>query len=168
LNAEQLGIELFLLRQNLIDALSSAARQSARVVDFDAIAGEGGLLDVEPLTTGSHAALFGALLGYQNILLLGVDANYVEVVAGAQLREGTVLELTSQPADNPNYFFEGYQTVGDRYNVPNPIPNLHVQCWRSVGARLAPRGVRIWNGSATSNVDAFPRRSFAQFQAAIG
>lgn len=163
-DAGRLGIDLFLLRESLIRTFSPAARRSLHVVDFDAIAGAGGLLDISSVTTGSHAALFGALLGYQTLLLMGVDGNYVEIVEGAEVREGTVLELTSQPAHNPNYFFEGYQAPGDRYNVPNAVPDLHLQCWRDVGARLAARGVAIWNGSVTSKVDAFPHRQFERFR----
>jgi glycosyltransferase involved in cell wall biosynthesis len=162
LNAERLGIDLFFLCADLVRALSPAARGSVRVVDFDAVGGEGGLLDCHPWTTGSHAALFAALLGYRMIYVLGVDCNYVERVDGAEARQNTVLELARTPTENPNYFFDGYQLAGDRYNVPNPIPDLHLNCWRDVGARLAARDITVWNGSAVSRVDVFPRLGFAQ------
>ncbi|MEZ5996622.1 MAG: glycosyltransferase [Hyphomonadaceae bacterium] len=163
--AEDLGIDAFLLRQNLIETLDDGARRSRRVINFDELSHAGGLLDIHPLTTGSHAALFGALLGYRSIVLLGVDANYVERVEGAEARTGTELELVAPPAHNPNYFFEGYQRRGDRYNVPNPAPDLHVECWRAAGARLAGRGVAVWNANPTSRVDAFASRAFPRLMA---
>lgn len=160
--AESLGIDAFLLRENLIETLSPEARTSPRVISFDELAAQGGVLDLHPITTGSHAALFGALLGYRTMCLLGVDCNYVERVEGAQPRGGVELELVETPDYNPNYYFDSYQQAGDRYNAPNPVPDLHLQCWRSAAARLAGRGVSVWNASRTSRVDVFVRRSFSQ------
>ncbi len=159
--ADALGIDAFLLRDNLIAALAPALRKSMRVLNFDALNGRGGVMDCHPITTGSHAALFGALLGYTQLILLGVDCTYVETIPGAQAREGLVLELVETPKQNPNYYFEDYQRAGDRYNVPNPVPNLHLDCWRAAGARLLGRGVAVWNAGEMSRVDVFPRRSFA-------
>lgn len=162
--AETLGIDAFLLRDNLISTFPPALQQSARVLNFDALYGAGGVMDCHPITTGSHAALFGALLGYAEMILLGVDCAYVETIPGAQLQEGTVLELVEAPRQNPNYYFEDYQRAGDRYNVPNPVPDLHLDCWRAAGARLLGRGVSVWNASETSRVDVFPYRSFARLE----
>ena len=163
--AEALGIDAFLLRDNLIETLARALRQSPRVLSFDALYGERGLMHCHPITTGSHAALFGALLGYTEMALLGVDCAYVETIDGAAAREGTVLELVEAPPHNPNYYFEDYQRAGDLYNVPNPAPDLHLNCWRLVGAKLLGRGVTVWNAGKTSRVDAFPYRSFDRLRA---
>lgn len=164
-SAAALGVDAFLLRDNLIQTFAPEARRSRRVINFDELASAGGLLDAVPLTTGSHAALFGALLGYEEMILLGVDCNYVEALPESEGRGGTILELLDTPSDNPNYFFSGYQVAGDRYNIPNPVPDLHLACWREVGARLAGRGVRAWNASKTSRVDAFAYRPFVQLKA---
>lgn len=161
-DADALGIDAFLLRDNLIRTFGSTIRRSRRVINFDELAAPGGLLDASPITTGSHAALFGALLGYEEMVLLGVDGHYVEALPEAEGRGGTVLELVDTPGENPNYYFGGYQVAGDRYNVPNPVPDLHLACWREVGARLAGRGVLVWNSSRTSRVDAFAYRPFFQ------
>ncbi len=163
--AERLGIDAFLLRGNLIRTLDPEARNSPRVIDFDRLSAPGGLLDLLPVTTGSHAALFGALLGYRTLALLGVDCNYVERVEGAEPREGIELELVSTPAHNPNYYFADYQQAGDRYNIPNPSPGLHVESWRAAGVRLRARGVEVWNASKRSRLDAFARRPFAALAA---
>ena len=162
--AEALGIDAFLLRDNLISTFPPALQQSARVLNFDVLYGAGGVMDCHPITTGSHAALFGALLGYTEMILLGVDCTYVETISGAEAREGTVLELVEAPAQNPNYYFDDYQRAGDRYNVPNPVPGLHLDCWRAAGARLLGRGVSVSNAGETSRVDVFPHRSFARLE----
>lgn len=162
------GIEFFLLRQNLIDEMDEACAMCPSVISFDKIKTEISILDTEPITTGSHSALFGYLLGYQRIVLLGIDCNYVEIIDGAKAREGTVLEVVETPKENPNYFFANYQVAGDKYNIPNPTPSLHIDAWRAVGVRLKQLGVKIWNCSAISNVDAFPNLDFAEIEADDG
>lgn len=156
-NAGEHGFSALLLRKNLIDALPPELARSPALIDFDELAYPGGILDSTPLTTGSHAALFGALLGYRRLLLLGVDCNYVEMVEGARAGPGVMLELTATPKRNPNYFFDGYQVSGDRYHIPNPTPDLHLDAWRSAGVRLADRDVEVRNCSLGSRVDAFAK-----------
>lgn len=153
------GIELFFLRQNLIDVLPADVRDSAGIVNFDAWARQAPVLRINPLTTGSHAALIGALLGYERLILLGIDCDYVEQVSGAT-RDGRELEITTAPENNPNYFFDGYQVAGDRYNVPNPQPDLHIRSWRAVAPALKAAGVSVWNCNPASLVDAFDFRRF--------
>lgn len=157
--ADTLGIDAFLLRGTLIRELDQACQQSVRVIDFDELAREGWLAAL-PLTTGSHAALFAAMLGYRELILLGVDCNYVEVVEGAERREGTALEIVNAPRENPNYFFDDYQREGDRYNIPNPVPDFHVEAWRCIAPSLLVRDIRVWNANLASRVDAFPKRRF--------
>ncbi len=163
--ADELGIDAFLLRDNLIQGCEPAVGRSGRVINFDELAALGGLLDVEPITTGSHAALFEALLGYRRMLLLGIDCDYVERLPEAVQLGETELQLLETPQRNPNYFFEGYQRAGDRYNIPNPVPDLHLECWRRAETRLAGRGIAVWNGSEQSRLDMFPRRSFERVRA---
>lgn len=147
-------IKRFLLRNNLIEALGETARDP-RVVNFDALRAREPLLAVDPPTTGSHAALWAASMGYETIVMLGVDARYEQVVAGAERRDGIELEIVKDE-DNPNYFFKGYQAPGDRYNLPNPRPDLHISAWRQTGAALANAGVRVFNGNQASSVRCFP------------
>ncbi len=59
----QNGIEGFLLRRNLIDILASDVRTSSNIFDFDDLRKGSPLFAAMPITTGSHATLFGALLG---------------------------------------------------------------------------------------------------------
>jgi len=72
------------------------------------------------VTTGSMAIRFGAYLGYRKILLLGIDANYVQQVEGAESGDGIQLRMAKTPEANPNYFFADYQQEGDVYNLPTP------------------------------------------------
>ena len=160
----QNGIELFVLRRNLLDEMDPEIADLDVIWDFDEFRNDLEAMDAMPITTGSHASLVGALLGYKRMVLMGIDCNYVEKVDGAVAREGTMLELTKTPDKNDNYFFEGYQVAGDKYNVPNPSPDLHLNSWRAVGETHEKRGVKVWNGSAISRVDAFVKRDFAEIE----
>jgi hypothetical protein len=158
------GIEFFFLRANLIDTLPEELRRSHKLVNFDRLGAIDGFA-AEPLTTGSHAALFGAHLGYRQLVLLGIDCDYVEKVEGAKEAGGVVLELAETPKNNPNYFFANYQVAGDRYNLPNTSPGLHVRSWRAIAPFVKARGVEVWNCSPYSRVDAFLFRHFREIEA---
>ncbi len=155
--AELIGegrIERFLLRNNLIEVLGAVAH-TPRVVNFDVLSKREPLLCLPSPTTGSHTALWAASMGYKTIVMLGIDLQYKEVVAGAERRDGIELEIV-EDRDNPNYFFSGYQAPGDRYNLPNPRPDLHVNAWRQAGAHMAKAGVRVFNANKASAVQCFP------------
>ncbi len=163
--SERNGIELFFLRKNVVEALPPDVRDFPQVIDFDALHQQrlGGIA-YETLTTGSHSALIGAYLGYKRMAMLGIDCNYVEIVAGARRADGIVLEITENSAANPNYFFSGYQAVGDKYHLPNPVPDLHVHSWRAIAPALLAHGVTVWNCSPISRVDAFYFRDFEDIE----
>ncbi|WP_045363664.1 hypothetical protein [Methyloceanibacter caenitepidi] len=161
------GIERFFLRQNLIEALPADVQTAPGVVNYDAWAKQEPFLSINPLTTGSHSALIGALLGYDQLILLGIDCGYVEQVSGSKL-SGRTLEIAAEPGRNPNYFFDGYQQVGDKYNVPNPQPDLHIRSWRAVAPILERAGVAVWNCNPLSHVDAFPFRQLDDFEDTLG
>lgn len=165
-HSDKNGIELFFLRNNLIRALPSDQRASPKVVNFDTLL-RGPLAGVAEdwITTGSHAAVVGALLGYGRLALLGIDCNYVEEVKGARHAGGYVLEMAETPGDNPNYFFADYQRSGDRYHLPNPGPNVHVLSWRKIAPFLKNWTVETWNCNSDSRVDAFRFRSFDEIEA---
>ncbi len=129
------NIHKFLLRDNLIEALGSTANARS-VISYDALMRRDRLFGSPIVTTGSGAALWGAHMGYRKIALLGIDAAYKEIVDGAERKGGIELEIVSQ-SENPNYFFEGYQKPGDRYNIPNPEPELHLRAWKATGRRIS-------------------------------
>lgn len=151
---EEDRIEAFLLRSNLISALGDLAF-NRRVINFDALQCVKPVFHNAPvITTGSHAALWGAALGYKTIVLLGIDGRYKEVVDGAERREGISLEITSE-GENPNYFFEGYQVTGDRYCLPNPRPGLHVEAWRDAARNFTQLEATVYNANPNSEVRFF-------------
>lgn len=79
------------------------------------------------ITTGSSAVRFGCFLGYSEIAIIGVDLEYKEIADGITNESGIGLKVTKEIKNNPNYFFDGYQDVGDTFNVPNPshLGDLH-------------------------------------------
>ena len=147
-------IEAFLLRSNLIEALGDAAVDS-RVVNFDALRLQEPLLAEDPVTTGSHATLWAASLGYRSIVIAGVDGRYKEIVSGARRNDGIELEIVDSQK-NPNYFFDSYQQPGDKFCLPNPRPGLHIGAWRASARTLASENVLIANANPHSEVREFP------------
>jgi hypothetical protein len=151
--APDYGIERFLLRRALIDRIGRIDNRN-RIIDFDLLYQSVRQFSRLPLTTGSHTLIWAASLGYPEIYVLGVDCNYIEIVPGAERREGTTLEITSG-ADNPNYFFTGYQQIGDKYNLPNTSRDLHLDSWRAAALSIREYGARVLNANLQSRVDAF-------------
>ena len=144
----------FLLRNNLIEALGSDG-DDERVINFDEVRQRTPLLQVNPITTGSHVLLWARLLNCQPIILLGIDGNYKEIVEGAVKRDGIVLEIT-EAKSNPNYFFDDYQRPGDLYNLPNPRPDLHASAWWQAALDLEKTDGQVANGNPKSSVRVFP------------
>ena len=157
-------IETFLLRGNLIAALGTVA-QTRKVLNFDSLRSRHPLLNPPTITTGSHAALWMASLGFDQIVLLGIDGQYKELVDGSERREGIELEIIETQATNPNYFFDDYQQTGDRYNVPNPRPGLHVEAWHAAARKLNTAGVTVLNANERSEVAVFPYIRISDFLA---
>jgi hypothetical protein len=133
--AEELGIRRFLLRLALIRS-RGALRRSPLVTCYEELLADGVLPKLRDVTTGAHTLLWANRLGYSTLLLAGVDCDYTEVVGGAT-DLGTHLEI-SEPAPNPNYFFDGYQQPGDRFNRPNVTSNMHVRSWTNAARHLQP------------------------------
>jgi hypothetical protein len=151
-NSTTLGIQLFLLRFSTIKRLGALGR-SHRVCCYEKLLADGVLPKLRDVTTGSHTMLWAQSLGYSTILLAGVDCDYQEIVQGAAI-EGDHLVI-KETAPNPNYFFEGYQKPGDRFNQPNLTEDMHVQSWRNCVSALRPE-TRVVNLNPRSRVDAFP------------
>jgi hypothetical protein len=90
-------------------------------------------------TTGMLATRFAIEEGHDDIILVGVDCNYVEVIDGASKGPGNELTIVARPHRNPNYFFADYQSAGDRYQIPNPSVhsgNLHLQSFLPLAAEV--------------------------------
>lgn len=104
--------------------------------------------------TGVNACQCGICMGYEKIVLLGVDCNYVEVVKGAKRTKGSVLYMKKTPRKNPNYFFDDYQQKGDVYNLP-AAGTFHQPAWEALAAYTEKVGVEVVNCSPQSTLDCF-------------
>jgi hypothetical protein len=147
------GPSHFLLRDNAISHLGEHIGETD-VKSYDSLADTIASLARQPVTTGSHTLIWALTLGYRSIFLLGADSNYVEVVEGAEFVEETVLEIARE-AENPNYFFDDYQQLGDRHNLPNIGGETHLRSWRVAAAVAAEMDAQVYNLSKVSRSDAF-------------
>jgi hypothetical protein len=107
------------------------------------------------VTTGSYAVRYAAYLGYQSITVLGMDLKYQEKIPEAESTEGYGMQILETPSKNPNYYFDGYQTKGDRFNKPNPSlhgDNLHLDAFKTLAYDMAAwrTDSRIYNSSELS------------------
>ena len=132
LKSRRNGIQRFLLRENVCKRLPQECLN--RVDVYEDLVAASLLPNLPDITTGSHTLLWAQHLGYQTILLAGVDLDYVEQVDHSELIDG-VLEISGE-GQNPNYFFDDYQLPGDRYNIPNPRPNMHIESWVNASRHL--------------------------------
>lgn len=128
----------------------------------------------EKVTTGVMSVRFAAFLGFTEMLLLGIDARYQQIVEGAAQREGIALEMERTPEKNPNYFFDDYQREGDLYNLPTPTSydgNMHADVFAALKEDWAERApqIRIAVGTEESELFSqglFPYRSVDGFLSA--
>jgi len=147
-------IKLFFLRKKILQ-FYPILRDNSSVVFFDDYLNTSIFDGANPLSTGSHAALFAAMLGYKTIYLLGIDCNYIQQISEAKLLKNHVLEMTRTPKHNPNYFIDNYQQKGDRYNIPDSLPDLHYRSWGMAKQRLERLGVDMVNCNPQSRLDMF-------------
>lgn len=164
-HSKELGIHHFLLRENLIQALGELGQRpevSCLETLFETVPT---IFRSRRITTGSHTLLWAAWLGYKDLILLGADANYTELLPEARQIGDLKLEITTTPKHNPNYFFDDYQRKGDIYHVPNPNADkgdrVHVAAWETICPSLDALGAVVVNANPQSNVKAFPKCCFA-------
>lgn len=150
-HAETTGVQQFLLRHDLIKRLGKIGK-SRRVTCYERLLADAITPRLWDVTTGSHTLLWAESLGYTTVLLAGVDCDYVERVRGSKLDNGQL--YLEEEAANPNYYFQGYQRKGDRYNIPNLTPDLHRRSWQNVASKLGISTVVV-NLNAESRVDCF-------------
>lgn len=165
--SDEYGIKKFLLRDNLIQELGKI-NNIQKVINFDNIYESKIFLSESEITTGSHSCAWAAEMGYKDIILLGIDSNYVEKIPEASLNERKELVLDKTPEHNPNYFFDSYQQAGDKYNIPNihqePNRMVHRLSWKNLAHIFSKYGVLVINGSLQSKLDCFYKVEFNNIQ----
>ncbi len=82
-NQHENGIRLFFLRKTFIE-IYPQFRGYPTVFVLEDQTKNFPVIDFEPITTGSFAALFAAVLGYTQIYLIGIDCNYADQIDNAQ------------------------------------------------------------------------------------
>lgn len=114
--------------------------------------------------SGCNCVQIGFMLGYKKVVLLGMDANYKEVLTEASVvRDDKYkwdhLEITKDVSQNDNYWFPGYQQIGDKYNIPNAA-RYHLPAWNALG--LSEHGVKVVNCSSETKITTIRRQSFEE------
>ncbi len=114
--------------------------------------------------SGCNCVQIGLMLGYERLVLLGMDANYKELLNEAEVVRDEKyrwdhLEITKDVKANDNYWFSGYQQVGDKYNIPN-ADKYHLPAWNALG--LSEYRTRIVNCTTETMISTITRRSFEE------
>ena len=110
--------------------------------------------------SGANACSVGVCLGYEKIILLGIDCNYVEFVDGCK-RDGAKLVMDKTPDTNPNYWFDDYQQKGDEYNVPRG-EDFHRPSWNMFAYRAAHANIEVVNCSPVSTLRCFRKGELSE------
>jgi hypothetical protein len=106
--------------------------------------------------SGANACSVSICLGYERIILLGVDCNYVEFVDGCKRDGPGGLIMEKTPNKNPNYWFDDYQQKGDKYNIPAGL-SFHKPTWNMFAYNAAHAGVEVINCSPITTLRCFKR-----------
>jgi len=108
-------------------------------------------------STGSGAVRVAIELGFQNIFLLGIDANYPTQILNESIKvTDWRLKLSKTPELNNNYFFNDYQQAGDLYH----LPGNHLNTWIELKSDIKKYNVNLVNCSKNSKVTFFKYLSF--------
>jgi hypothetical protein len=165
-------IESFFLRNEFLE-LYPQYRHHPRISWFDEKRSEGNkLFETNWITTGSWSLRWMIDLGYKFISVIGVDANYQEVLKEASKTGKYELSINKTPKYNPNYFFDGYQQAGDAYNIPNDPQyvskhgtTVHADAVIKVGEDLDRLllPAKIYDLSPLSEHNAFPKLPISNY-----
>ncbi|CAH1772257.1 unnamed protein product [Owenia fusiformis] len=156
-NSENHGTKLFFTRSNIAKKVPQL-KSHPKVKFYENIkaADDQNMVKVaREFSTGAMAARVGQYLGYEKILLLGIDLNYVEHINGSTSNKGGTLIMKETPKKNSNYFFSNYQVKGDVYNVPNNEA-CHVTAFKQIleDTKKHPEfNVEYFNGSPGSRLN---------------
>lgn len=104
-------------------------------------------------SSGCDASQIGILKGYKKIILLGCDCNYVEKIEGSSNVNG-IIQITNKIDKNPNYWFDEYQQIGDKFNIPN-AKTTQIQSWERLH-KYYFKNDNIINLSIDSKIPYFP------------
>lgn len=164
--ARKQRVRSFFLRNEILEAAPELA-EFENILWYADVAGRADIpiFNNYYITTGSWAIRWMMYLGFREIGICGIDANYVEIIKEAKpTGVGIQLEITTTPARNRNYFFADYQRAGDVYNIPNdPEYVRKTDKLFHVEALVKANEYRTQQVLACSIVDLSPISTHAQF-----
>jgi hypothetical protein len=109
--------------------------------------------------SGTMACQVAIMLGYEKIILIGIDQNYIEQIEGS-IKDGKGgLIIKSDITKNDNYWFDNYQQKGESYNMPNKHI-FHTPYWESLSNKT---DIDIVNCSPISTLTCF-RKGNLQYE----
>jgi FkbM family methyltransferase len=133
---------------------------------------------IDHCSTGDFCFRKSLELGYREIYLIGIEGHYVEEILESRplseeeyeqlgfdqlglldAHKETLRIITKTPADNPNYFFYGYQQAGDVYSLPQSTK--HRDRWKDAAEFADAYGVNVINLSASARIMEFPKSTLA-------
>ncbi len=95
-----------------------------------------------------------AYLGYEEIYLIGVDADYA-IPKDAELSGTGKVKEIDMPSDDPNHFHVDYFGKGKRWHEPNV--KVMRAAYKKANAASKERGVEIINATVGGKLEVFPR-----------
>ena len=120
--------------------------------------------------SGSSAVLFAYILGFTKLNLLGMDCKYEEFLPECEKQEDGSLKIVKEIKENPNYYFDDYQRVGDTYNPPN-AKTVHKKSWEDLRNILVmynvltQESVELWNYNSNDTLDhCFKRKDLKELE----
>ena len=121
-------------------------------------------LDFKNKLRVGNSGLFGlqiaiGLLGFQEIFLIGCDANYKEIVPGVKTVDG---KYVSTSDNDINHFRKDYYGKGTTYNKPGNL-KYHYPAWKAFYEKFVKTkllGIKIYNCSPISKLNFFEYKDF--------
>jgi hypothetical protein len=108
--------------------------------------------------SGVNAVQVAICLGYQKIVLLGVDCNYENKIVGSTSGHEVTIKDKMQEND---HWFEEYYLPGDRINLPNAEVH-HTPNWIELSRKANQHDIEIINCSKDSTLSCFKIQDLQQ------
>lgn len=100
-----------------------------------------------------------AFLGFKEIFLVGVDADY-QIPHDAELSGAGRVKEIDMRSDDPNHFHPDYFGKGKRWHEPNV--DIMTAAYREAFTSCRERGISIYNATVGGKLEVFPRVDYAE------
>jgi hypothetical protein len=178
MQANEFGIQNFLLPLDFIH-LFNADVKSHSILNFQSWCIRNKIQSLHCVkhgTTGSLTLLWTASLGYKNIILLGIDLNFIDnntdknihiekLNDNSEYKNNINLAICTiklTPKSNPNYFFNDYQQAGDKYGIALNQNLYHLKAWEDIDVIMKKMNINVINANEKSQLDIFPKMTWEE------